>query len=125
MQYYGWYEQNFKKWESWAVIYSWFMMGYIWNVIVNWCTRQSTALLNKYPWYVSGLWYPPPPGLLGLSDSKQQQKVNNFRHSHAENNQIEYGRHHSEGTKSGPIDLQTESFTNKPFGAMYCVVSSE
>ena len=26
-----------------------------------------------------------------------------------ENNQIQYGRHHSEGTKSGPIDLQTDS----------------
>ena len=32
---------------------------------------------------MSGLWYPPPPGLLGLSDLRQQQKVNNFRHSHA------------------------------------------
>ena len=27
---------------------------------------------------------PPPPGLLGLSDSKQQEKVNNIRHSHAD-----------------------------------------
>ena len=26
-----------------------------------------------------------------------------------ENNQIEYGRHHTEGTKAGPIDLQTDS----------------
>ena len=44
-----------------------------------------------------------------------QSKTIQFTESclYLENNQIEYGRHHSEDTKSGPIDLQTESnFSN-------------